>query len=329
MEQNGDSTIDEIVLSYQNKERKIFSEFVNELISRLEGSKQNRLAEAYLVTSRSLKSFNKGKEVSLQNIDIALVENYESYLKKKGLSLNTISFYLRNIRSVYNKAIKEGVIDRTHTNPFSEVFTGVAKTRKRAVRQDVITQLLRLDIKEAAFFQPVTDVESLKKSVSFARDLFVLSFYLRGISFVDLAYLKKTNLTKDFITYVRCKTGQRIEIALTARIRTILKRYAPFCAHSEFLLPILDCSGDRLAYLSALKRQNRHLKKLSTMIGLNTELTTYVSRHSWASIALSKGYPVSIISQGLGHESEKTTQIYLDTFDYSVLHKANNDITCL
>lgn len=327
LERAGGYSLDHIISYYRSDDIKYFSEFVEELASTLENNRQQRLAEAYRVTANSLKTFNQGSDILLTSINSFVMEEYELYMKQKGSSLNTISFYIRNIRSVYNKAVKDGLIDRQRENPFQEVFTGVAKTRKRAVKQNVIKSLLQLKIKEVFSAKRPRNLKELKKSLTFSRDLFVLSFYLRGISFIDLAHLTKSNLSEGFITYVRCKTGQQIEIAVTSRISDIIGRYAHLCSCSDFLLPIMCNQEGRLSYLSALKRQNTHLKELSSMLGLEKTLTTYVSRHSWASIAQSKGYPISVISQGLGHESEKTTRIYLDSFDYSVLHKANSDIT--
>ena len=329
LENRGSYALEEVVSLYKNQSSFLFIDFVNELIPELEASNQLRLIEAYLGASSNLKAFNGGKEVALDAINAKFMRSYETWMRNKGNSLNTISFYSRNTRAIYNKAIKRGLIDRQKEDPFSDIFTGIAKTKKRAIKQDIMNNLLKLDLSGMDIESdiPDEDIKKLKKSTIFARDMFILSFYLRGISFIDLAYLKKSNLNNGYITYVRHKTGQYFEIAINAKIQKIIDKYAGFCKKTDLLLPILADGNTRKDYLNALKRQNKHLKYFSKMMGIDKTLTTYVTRHSWASIALSKGYSISVICQGLGHESEKTTKIYLDSFDYSMLHKANNEIT--
>ena len=332
LEKRGDYTLSELV-DYCHNQSPSISQFVEELVSDLEKSKQYRLAEAYRVSSQKLIAFNKGEEVLLSSINSEFMRDYEKYMKRKGNSLNTISFYNRNTRAIYNKAVKRGIIERQIEDPFADVFTRVAKTRKRAVTQDVLDELMKLDLSITEIKpqgNPREELKALKKSTSFARDMFLLSFYLRGISFIDLAYLKKKNLKNNCITYIRSKTGQYFEIEINTRIREIIQKYAFLCENSELLLPILLEGTGRKEYKNALKRQNDHLKTLSGKIGImDKKLTTYVARHSWASIAYEKGYPITVISQGLGHESEKTTRIYLDSFDYTFLHIANEIITNL
>ncbi len=358
-EQTGGCSLHEAVDIYRNRcSYCFFSEFVETLTSEMLMPQQCRLAEAYRSASNNMKAFNQGRDLPLNAINANLMQAYEAYMKAKGNELNTISFYNRNTRAIYNKAIKRGLIEKKNEDPFAEVFKGVAKTRKRAVKQEVIDELKKLDIEEILNKRkkysygmkdrvksnkenPVDtidpekvkteeekkDFRPVRKSLNFARDMFLLCFYLRGISFIDLAFLKKTNMEDNLIVYTRHKTGQRLEVAITSSIRKIIQQYAHYCKDSEFLLPILSNNATRNEYINALKRENRHLKILSSMIGLKRPLTTYVSRHSWASIARTKGIPLAVISQGLGHESEKTTQIYLDSFDFSILHKANQKIT--
>lgn len=331
LEQRGNYSLVEIADFYHNQTINV-SEFVEELVLELERSKQYRLIEAYRVAAKNLMTFCKGQEVPLNTITAQFMKDYEKYMEEKRNTPNTISFYNRNTRAIYNKAIKKGLIDRQMQDPFSDVFTGVAKTRKRAINQGIMDNLMKLDLTimetEVSEHKDL-NIKMLKKSSAFARDMFILSFYLRGISFIDLAHLKKSDLKNNCITYTRSKTGQYFEIAVNSKIKEIILKYASFCKDSDLLLPILLEGNSRKYYKNALKRQNDHLKIISNLVGLNKKLTTYVSRHSWASIALTKGYSISIISQGLGHESEKTTKIYLDSFDYSKLHEANEIITNL
>ncbi len=316
LEYSRDYNLDEVVNIYLHKGVACqMSVFVDQLKQELIENAQERTAMAYQSVVNKVSVFCNDEGISLDKIDSLFVQQFESYMKKKENQPNTISFYMRNLRAIYNKAIKMKVIDRKKDNPFQDVYTGVYKTRKRAVKKEIFDELMSLNL-----------LEDKDKHLIYARDMFFLSFYLRGISFIDLAHLRKKDMSKEMITYTRRKTGQRLEIALTPEIREIINKYASQCRESEFLLPILTLSSTRKHYSNTLKQQNNRLKMLSRMIGLERYLTTYVSRHSWASIARAKGIPVSVISQGLGHESEKTTLIYLDSFDYSTLHKANQKI---
>jgi integrase len=327
-ETGGGCSLEEAVELYRNQHSvHTFSGFVEELRAELPPS-QARLGEAYLSASNNLKAFNGGKDLPLNAINTRLMKDYEAYMTAKGNQLNTVSFYIRNTRAVCNKAVRRGLMERKMEDPFTGVFKGIAKTNKRAVSQEVIDQLKNLnllDLNEGTKLNEGTGQKNM--SLRFARDMFLLSFLLRGISFIDLAFLKKENIRGNVIVYIRRKTGQRLEIAVTPDIRRIIARYARYCRDSEFLLPVLPSGATRKDYLTALRRQNRNLKILSGMIESEKLLTTYVSRHSWATIAREKGIPLPVISLGMGHCSERTTQIYLDSFDYSILHKANSKIT--
>ncbi len=331
LEDTRDCSLEEIVRLYGRKSNfRMLSSYVDKLKAELQENFQERTSDAYQTVVNNIICFNLGKDISLDQINALLVKRFETYMKKKGNSLNTISFYMRNLRAIYNKAIRERIIDRKTENPFEDVYTSVYKTRKRAVKKEVFNALFNLDlsvdINGIRRKKSKEQADEWKESLNFSRDLFFLSFYLRGISFIDLAYLKKSDVSDDVIVYMRRKTRQKLEIAMTDEIRDIVDRYSKKCKSSDYLLPILHEKDGRKDFLNALRRQNNYLKILSRMIGLEHKLTTYVARHSWASIAWSKGYSVSVISMGLGHDSEKTTRIYLDSFDYSSLHKVNKEI---
>ncbi len=285
--------------------------FAPELEQSLRQSGQIRTARAYRDAARNFIRFNGGQDFPLEQLDAARIKEYETWMKFKGNKLNTISFYMRNLRMIHKGAVERRLIGDPGEDIFAHVFTGVDKTRKRAVKKEVIEDLAAMDFAMSSCL------------MAFSRDLFILSFYLRGISFIDLAYLKKKNVKNGIITYKRHKTGQTLEIALTPEMQAIIGRYSLLCKDSDYLLPILGKDDSRQSYDNALKKQNGNLKKLSKLLGLEEHLTTYVSRHSWATIARKQGIPMSLISQGLGHESERTTLIYLDSFDYTPLHQAN------
>ncbi len=165
---------------------------------------------------------------------------------------------------------------------------------------------------------------SLNPTLDYARDMFMMSFMLRGMSFIDMAYLRKTDLTNGHIIYRRRKTGQQLTIAWTTEMQVIIDKYPENT--SEYLLPIIRNSGinERCAYRNVGYLINRNLKKVAEMTDIQIPLTMYVARHSWASAAKAKGIPLSVISEGMGHDSEATTQIYLASLDTSVVDKANS-----
>ena len=166
---------------------------------------------------------------------------------------------------------------------------------------------------------------SMKSSLDFARDMFMFSFYTRGMSFVDMAYLKKTDLQNGILTYCRRKTGQQRTVKWEKCMEEIIKKYPS--NSSVYLLPIIKEKGnERKQYDNALHLVNYRLKDLSGMLKLQRPLTMYVARHSWASAAKVRNVPLSVISEGMGHDSEKTTQIYLASLEASVVDKANKMI---
>ena len=277
-------------------------------IASLEQSGKIRTSETYKATLNSFMKFRGGKDVLLSRLDSELMMGYEAYLKAQGASLNTISFYMRILRATYNRAVDKGMVKQC--SPFKHVYTGVEKTVKRAVPFKIIRQLKELDL-------------SGSQRMELARDLFMFSFYTRGMSFVDMAFLKKTDLNNGMLTYRRKKTGQLISVRWEKCMQDIIDRYPRNC--SPYLLPIITHirKDERLQYKTASCQVNRQLKEIGKNLGLAHPLTMYVARHSWASAARGKHIPLSVISEGMGHDSEKTTLIYLAALDTTVIDKAN------
>lgn len=274
---------------------------------------RERTSETYTATLRSFMSFRDGEDIPLDSISADLMERYEAWLKFRGVSMNTVSFYMRILRAVYNRAVEKDLTEQRR--PFRHVYTGLEKTAKRAVPIKVIKALKDLDL-------------SLKPSLDFARDLFLFSFYTRGMSFVDMAYLKKSDLCNGILTYRRKKTGQMLTIKWEKCMEEIIAKHT--FPTSDYLLPVITSNDDtRRQYENALHLVNSRLKKLSEMLHLQRPLTMYVARHSWASIAKARNIPLSVISEGMGHDSEATTQIYLASLETSVVDKANKMILSL
>ena len=300
---------DEIVKLFHETEREAsFFEFMEEVILQLERLGKERTAENYTTALNSFKRFRNGNDIMLNEIDSDLMTEYEAYLKSHDVAMNTVSFYNRILRAVYNRAVeKEMTVQRY---PFKHVYTGIDKTVKRALPLKIIRRIKELDL-------------SLKSSLDFARDMFLFSFYTRGMSFIDMAYLKKKDLQNGILSYRRRKTGQQLFIKWEKSMQEIIDKYP--ANENGYLLPIIKTDrNERLQYRNALRLVNNKLKEISVSIGLQAKLTMYVSRHSWASIAKSQNIPLSVISAGMGHDSENTTQIYLASLDNSTIDKAND-----
>lgn len=267
-----------------------------------------RTAETYTATLRSFSRFRRGRDIMLDEITPDIIQAYEAYLRTGGAVPNTTSFYMRILRAVYNRAVESEAIEQR--NPFRHVYTGTERTVKRAIPIAAISRIKNLELPRGS-------------KMDFARDMFMLSFYLRGMSFVDMAFLRKKDRADNHVTYRRRKTGQRLDIAWTKEMQSIVEKYPP--NPTQYLLPILTnpLSDERNAYRNRASCINRQLKTIARMTNLKIPLTLYCARHSWASAARTKGIPVSIISEGMGHDSETTTQIYLASLETSVIDRAN------
>ncbi len=294
-----------------NPESFLFS-FMEGVIANLKTLGKIRTSETYYATLCSFRRFRENRDLALDDMDSDMMMAYEAYLRNKGIRSNSSSFYMRILRAVYNRAVEKGLTLQRH--PFKHVYTGVDKTVKRAVPLKVIKQIKEMDF-------------STNPTFDFARDMFLLSFYTRGISFVDMAFLRKKDLQNGILSYRRRKTGQQLFIKWEKCMQEIVDKYDT--SHSNYLLPIIKpfCDIDeRKQYIYASHNINRCLKIIGKKLGLSLSLTFYVARHAWASIAKSKNVPLSVISEGMGHDSEATTRIYLASLDTVAIDKANSMI---
>lgn len=300
---------DDIISEFKNTDNaKTLFGFMEDVIGRLYQLEHIGTAKNYHAALGSFKRFRGDEDITLEAIDQIMMEDYQEYLKSTGLSSNSISFYMRILRAVYNRAVEQELTK--DCKPFRMVFTGTEKTLKRAISINDIKRIKNLDL-------------SLKPNIEFARDIFLFLFFCRGMSFIDAAFLRKTDVRNGVLTYRRHKTNQVLRIKIINPIKELIDRYSD--KSSPYLLPIIDCSAadERKQYETALRRINNTLKIIADMVKLPVTLTTYVSRHSWATIAKSKNVPVNVISDALGHESIATTQIYLASIDASVIDRVN------
>lgn len=288
-----------------------FIAFARGLVRQMEQMGKPRTSERYSTVLNSFERFRGGSDISVDEVDSDLMIRYENHLRAAGVCPNTSSYYMRGLRAIYNRAVEKDLVMQRF--PFRHVYTGIDKTVKRAVPLNIIRRIRDMDLT----FSPAMD---------FARDIFMFSFYTRGMSFVDMAFLKKTDLRNGMLSYRRHKTGQRLSIKWEKPMQDIVDK----CGIMDvpYLLPIIRNAEDDAwrQYKNAAHLVNDKLKKIGEKLGLTIPLTTYVARHGWASIAKSRNIPLATISEAMGHDSEKTTRIYLASLDNSAVDKANRQI---
>ena len=272
------------------------------------GTKNN-----YTSAANRFMEFRNQEDLAFGQMTADMMEMYQAWLWNRGISQNSVSFYLRTLRTLYNKAVEAG--QAPPIDIFTHVQTANVRTAKRAITVKNIRKIEKLELPRGS---------SLDK----ARDLFLLSFYLRGMAFVDMAFLKKSDLKCGLVSYNRRKTHQNLNIEWMKPMQAIIDKYAEQTKDTPYLLPIL--TGKETAPYTAYRKveynTNYNLKKIGQMIGLKIPLTTYVARHTWASIALHMNIPIAAISEGMGHNSYKTTQIYLQSLDVATINEANERI---
>ena len=305
-------TAEEIVRRFRKPDRTVMIlAFMQEQIDLLRQCNRLGTAQNYTNAMHRFARF-LGRDIPIASVTEQLIERFNADLSQRGMVRNTVSFYMRILRSVYNKAVRNGLAEQTA--PFKNVYTGIDRTRKRAVGENVIARFIGLDLSRSA-------------PLSLARDLFLFSFYTRGMAFVDMVYLRRGHIRDGRIRYVRRKTGQEIVIRVEPEMQRIIERYAR--GEHPYVFPVLNSENPGEAYAeyrTALTYYNRLLKRLCNMAGIPQHLSFYTARHSWATVARNHQIPVSVISAGMGHTSERTTQIYLTMLENSLIDNANKGI---
>ena len=285
--------------------------FIRRQIHHKEQIGKVRSSETYRSMLNSFTCFRKGVDLTFDMMDGMLMELYEAWMRKCGLTRNSTSFYMCILRTNYKLAVEKGLTPDRH--PFRNVYCGIDKTVKRSLPFSEIKKISALDL-------------SRKPSMDFARDMFMFSFCTRGMSFIDMAYLKKADLNNGCLAYRRKKTGQLMMIEWTRQMQDIIDKYKS--DGTSYLLPIItrEDGSERRQYQNQMRKTNRLLKDIANRAGLPLSLSMYYARHSWATIARGRDVPLAVISEGLGHDSETTTQIYLDSIKSSEVDKVNRMI---
>ena len=288
--------------------------FGAEIIAELQEANKFGNARVYDTMLRSVRDFAKGRDFPLKQLTYAWLKKYEAWYLSKGNSANGLSVSMRTLRALYNRAIKQKLISKDYY-PFGDYAIKKESTRKRAIT--------------AADLQLIRQYEPKTERQERAKDYFMLSFFLMGASFVDIAMLKVKNITGGRIEYKRRKTGRLHSIPLSPPLQALLDKYMVGKGKEDFILNVIktnDLKKQGANVRDALRRFNRSLKEIGVACGIEAPLTSYVARHSYATIAKYKGVPTAVISEALGHTSEEVTQVYLDSFDKAVMDKYHSMI---
>ena len=287
--------------------------FLQEQVAKKELMKRQGTARTYGNAYRRFKAFREDVDLTFDELTPDMIACYEAWLIDKRLKQNSIRCYLRTLNTLLCKAVEEGLL--SNTNLFSHVRLSYVKTTKRAISEKELKVIANLQLPE-------------NSTMALARDIFMFSFYMRGMPFVDIAYLRKSDLRNGMWTYCRRKTNQCLMVEWEKAQQKILDRYAHQMVGCSYLFPIIT-KEDGTEYQQYQRMQiniNRALKKIGEMAELKMPLTTYVARHTWASVARDMNIPIAVISEGMGHNSIRTTQVYLNSIDMSRINEANKRI---
>ncbi len=290
-----------------------FTQYIKQQISSVYQQGRFSTANNYQTALHSFLRFREQEDIPLQELSSSMIADYERWLKNRRISMNTISCYLRSLRSIYNKAVSEHLITDRH--PFEKSFTGYPETEKRSISTTDIHKLKELPIEK-------------KSCLHLVRDIFLFCIFTCGMPFVDIAFLRKSQISDDgYLTYKRHKTNQQIRMKLLPCAQEIIQKYQS--NDSVYVFPILDTIQPEEAhkqYRNKLSYYNKLLKELGNRAGISHKLTSYVSRHSWASLAYEQNTDVAVISKGLGHTSTRTTYVYIKGIDDTRLDDANQKV---
>jgi site-specific recombinase XerD len=289
-------------------------DFFTELIQQFKNEGRIGNAKSFNYTLNSLSRFCNGKlDFPFAEINVNWLNRYEVWLKKTCTEVS-IAILMRTLRSAYNKAIKAKCTFKNNY-PFEEYKISKldTKTQKRAITKADIKKIMELNLSKELFY------------TKFSRDIFIFSYLCAGINFTDIANLKHNNLIDNEIHYIRQKTKKKMEIPLSNEALQIINKYQKndlFNANkNNYLFPILDTKIHKTPIQidnrtkKVLRKINANLKLIAKLADIKADLTTYVARHSFATVLKKSGVNIPLISETLGHSDIKTTQIYLDSFD--------------
>ena len=296
--------------------RKTVQEVFNQYIQELESANRLRYADMYNCTMHSLIKFNKHLDIPFSDMDTIWLKRYEVWLQSQGLAINTLGTRFRHLRVIYNFAIEEKIV-KSEYYPFNsfKVSKLSQTTAKRSIQKDEILSVLN--------YQGQTPLECL------AIDLFTFSYLAAGINFGDIARLTKDNILENRLIYIRKKTQKQIKVSLQEQAIKLIQKYS--MPDNPYLFPILSSfhkteqqKVNRIHKIIA--KVNKSLKEIGERLNIPIDLTTYVARHSFATVLKRSGVNTSLICEALGHSSERVTQIYLDSFGNDQMEDAMKNL---
>ncbi|SNU05330.1 Site-specific recombinase XerD [Prevotellaceae bacterium MN60] len=301
-------------------------ERAQEAMEELSRRRAKSTIDNYQTALRSLLTY-AGKDICTEQIDVATMEGYQRWLQLRGVSRNTSSCYMRSLRALLRHIDAEG----EYKEAFKSVYTGNEKTEKRAITEEELKRL-KSPLPTSLMGSPLPTSphwgrrkeQRKDRAMGMARDLFLFSFCALGMPFVDLAFLKKSQVKDGYIDYRRHKTGQHIRVKIEPLMQEIIDKYAR--KDGLYLFPILTHSNHEEAmreYERQRSRYNRLLGELSRKLNL-PHLTSYVARHSWASIAYGQDVALPIITKAMGHTSTQTTLTYIREINDHRIEEANS-----
>tara|TARA_R110002050_G_scaffold243115_2_gene379526 strand:- start:15783 stop:17000 length:1218 start_codon:yes stop_codon:yes gene_type:complete len=292
-----------------------FFEYSNSIIEDLKKVERYGNANSYYAVTKILKKFNKGNDLKFNEVNYEFLKKFEQFHYSRGNSTNGLAVYMKTIRAIYNKAIKAGIIPK-EAYPFTNYRIKTTPTEKRALDINSIKSIMLLQLKE-------TD------NLFHYRNYFLTSYMLYGVSFIDMAFLKLENIIDNRIKFFRRKTSKPYDIKITPQLKEILTFYTKNKDKSDFIFPIIKRDTYELQYkdvLWARKVYNKGLKQIAKKCKIEQRVTSYVSRHSFATQAMLHDVPLQAISAMLGHNRLTTTQIYLKSLPSEVLDDYNEKL---
>lgn len=310
-------TLNQFEVKFRGKEpnRITVHDFFNEVIIDLEKSNKFGNARAIKETKDSLFNFIKNKNFTFKELTPALLYKYEVYLRENNNSNGGVAFKMREIRSVFNKAINRGVVDSKHY-PFKVYKISKLKGEniKKALSIESIKKIIEFDTKSYPLLEE-------------AKTIFIFSYYCSGMNFYDIILLKWENIKDERITYVRSKTKGKFSIKITEPVREILNKFKSLSLSSDYVFPILlenNITAKEInnIKIKKLRKFNKDLSKIASIVGINEKITSYVSRHSFATNLKQLGISTDIVSQSMGHKNPAITMAYLKEFENEEIDNA-------
>lgn len=296
------------------------SSYMAIVIEQLKRDRKFPAAHGYLCALHSFQRFSGGRDVPLPMNEVFTHERLKAYeewlLVQQRLELNTVSGYMRSLRAVYNRWLPPGTAGHD-PKMFDNVYTKVVSRTKRALGKDQMERLME------------ADSSCLSHEQQAVLAYFLLMFMLRGMPFIDLAHLRKSNIRNGELIYHRHKTRKQLSMEIPPYALRLIEQYCT--PDSDYLFPILrkDLHGgweEYQCYQEALRRYNRLLKQVVMRFLPGVRVSSYTARHTWATLAYHMGIPVGAISQSLGHSSIRVTEVYLKPFENKQLDETNRQV---